>query len=261
MTSTNLISFVMMITFTSYVVLLLWRRIRKYYTSTRVSRRRRFGSGYWSRRRIYWRHRAISRTVYIVEALQGSIKQRRYSETESQERKEEMSTELYTDIVKRNDYSVSGGRLEAELKDQNEVMLHKKKNRCSSGNGKRSLRKRGCASKKMVSIIVNSRCKPVKKQRGFRRRTGRPSESSTVDGHGNSKRVSNAKSLCRKKKKKRMMKCNVMTQAASQQPSVPSKTNRLAPRYHLTLNQVKQAYKTYRKGRGFSRKHEGPMEE
>ena len=47
------------------------------------------------------------------------------------------------------------------------------------------------------------------------------------------------------------MKCNVMTQAASQQPSVPSKSNRLAPRYHLTLNQVKQAYKSYRKGRGF----------
>ena len=32
---------------------------------------------------------------------------------------------------------------------------------------------------------------------------------------------------------------------------MPSITNRVAPRYHLTLNQVMEAYKTYRKGRGF----------
>ena len=67
MTSSSLISFGMMITLTSYVVLLLWRRIRKYYTRLRVSQRRRFGSGYWSRRRIYWRQRDISRAGYIVE--------------------------------------------------------------------------------------------------------------------------------------------------------------------------------------------------
>ena len=92
MISSTLISFVMMITFTSYIVLLLWRRIRKYYTSTRVSQRRRFCSGYWSRRKIYWRQRDISRTGYIVEALHGSIKQRIYSQSESRERKEEMLT-------------------------------------------------------------------------------------------------------------------------------------------------------------------------
>ena len=72
--------------------ILLWRRIRKYYTSTRVSQRRRFGSVYWSRRKIYWRQRDISRTGYIVEALHGSIKQGIYSKSESQERKEEILT-------------------------------------------------------------------------------------------------------------------------------------------------------------------------
>ena len=210
----NLISFVMMITFTSYVVLSLGRRITKYNTRTRVSQRRRFGSGCWSRRRIYWRQRQISRSVYIVEALQGSIKQRICSEPESQERKEEMLTKSYPDMVKRNDYYVSRGQLEAELKDMNEVMLYKKKNRCSSDKGKKPLRKRGCTSKTMVSFILNSRCKRVKKQSGFRRRTGRPSKSSTVDGQGDSKRVCMAKSLSRRKKKKRK-KCNVMAQSAS----------------------------------------------
>ena len=148
MTSSSLISFGIMITLTSYVVLLLWRMIRNYYTRTRVSQRRRFGSGYWSRRRIYWRHRDISRSGYIVEALQGTIKQRINSQSESQERKEEMLTKPYPDIVKRNGYAVSGGQSENVVKDLNEVMLYKEKNRCSSSKGKRSLKKRGCTSKK-----------------------------------------------------------------------------------------------------------------
>ena len=250
MTSSSVISFSMMITLTSYVVLLLWRRIRNYYATTRVSQRRRFGSGYWSRRRIYWRQRDISRSGYIVEALQGTIKLRIHRQSESQERKEEMLTKPYPDVVKRNGYAVSGGQSEDDVKDLNEVMLYKEKNRCSASKGKSSLKKRGCTSKKMSLFIINSRWKPVKKQRGFRRRTGRPSKSSTVDGQSDCKRVSIAKSLSRRKKKKRK-KCNVMGQAASQQPSKPSTTNRLAPRYHLTLNQVMEAYKTYRKGRGF----------
>ena len=123
MTSSSLISFGMMITLTSYVVLLLWRRIRNYYATTRVSQRRRFGSGYWSRRRIYWRQRDISRSGYIVEALQGTIKVRIHRQSESQERKEEMLTKTYPDVVKRNGYAVSGGLSEDDVKDLNEVML------------------------------------------------------------------------------------------------------------------------------------------
>ena len=157
MISSTLISFVMMITFTSYMVLLLWRRIKKYYASTRVSQRRRFGSGYWSRRKIFWRQRDISRTEYIVEALHGSIKQRIYSKSESQERKEEMLTKPYPDIAKRKGYAVSGGKLEVEPKDLNEVMLYKKKNRCSTTKGKRSFKKRGCTSKKIPVFIINCR--------------------------------------------------------------------------------------------------------
>ena len=249
MIRSTLINFVMMLTFTSYILLLLWMRITKYYTSTRVSRRRRFGSGYWSRRKIYWRQRDISRTGYIVEALNGSIKQRILSKPESQERREEMLTKPYPDIVTRNGYAGSGGQLEVEPKDVNEVMLYKKKNRCSTSKGKRSSKKRGCTSKKVLPFIVNPRWKPVKKQKGFRRRTGRPSKSPTVDGQGDAKRVSMAKSLSRRKKKRK--NCTVMGQAASKQPSKPCMTNRLAPKYHLSLNQVMEAYKTYRKGRGF----------
>ena len=146
------------------------------------------------------------------------MKQLIYSQSESLERKEEMLTDPCRDILKRNGYAVSGGKLDADLQNMNKVMLYRKKIRCSSIKGKRSLKKRGRTSKKMLSFIVKHQCKPVKKQRGFRRRTGRPSKSSTVDGHGDSKGLSIAKNLSRRKKKRK--KCNVMAQTASLQPRV-----------------------------------------
>ena len=95
----------------------------------------------------------------------------------------------------RNGPAVSGVQSDGEVNDMNEVILNQKKIRSSSSKGKRQLKKRGGTSTKMLSYFVNLRSKPVKKQRGFRRRTGRPSKSSTVDGHGDSKRVSMANSL------------------------------------------------------------------
>ena len=140
-----------------------------------------------------------------------------------------MLTKPYSDMIKRNGHAVNRAQLDGEVQDMNEVMHYQKKTRCSSSKGKTPFKNQGRNFKKMLSFIVNPRCKPVKKQRGFRRRTGRPL-SSTVDGHGDCKRVSMAKSLSRRKKK-RKNKCNVMAQAASQQPSVPSKNAGLAPRY------------------------------
>ena len=46
------ISFGLTISLTSYLIILLLRRIRKYYTEAKVVQRRRLASGYWSRRRI-----------------------------------------------------------------------------------------------------------------------------------------------------------------------------------------------------------------
>ena len=63
---------------TIYFGLILLRRMRGY-TKTRGKHRRRLGSGYWTRRKIYWRRRKISRTAYIADALQCSTNQRIYS--------------------------------------------------------------------------------------------------------------------------------------------------------------------------------------
>ena len=153
---------------TIYFGLILLRRMRGY-TKTRGKHRRRLGSGYWTQRSIYWRQRKIWRTAYIAEA-----KQRIYSLSESVESKEEMLTKPYSDILKRNGYAVSGEQLDGEVQEMNEVMLYRNKTRCSSSNGKTPLKKRGRTSKKMLSFIVIPRRKLVTKQRGFRRRTGRP---------------------------------------------------------------------------------------
>ena len=101
---------------------------------------------------VYWRQREISRTGYIAEALQDSIKQRIYSQSEPQERKE-MLTKPYSNILKRNSHAVSGGQVDAQVQDMNEVMVYQKKTRCSSSKGKGSLKKRGRTSK-MFSFRV-----------------------------------------------------------------------------------------------------------
>ena len=133
--------------------------------------------------------------MYIAEALQGSIKQRIYSQSESQRKNEEMSTKPCSDIMNRNGHAVNGAQIDGEVKDGNKLMLSRRKTRCSSSRGKKPLKKRERTCKMMPFFIVKPRCKPVKKHCEFRRRTGKPIESSTVDGHGDSKRVSMARTV------------------------------------------------------------------
>merc|ERR1711888_364958 len=168
------ISFGLTISLISYLIILLLRRIRRYYTEAKVAQRRRFRSGYWSRRRIYWRRRGISRTEYISEAIQCSIQHRIYCEPESHRRKEAMLSNSCSDIFKRNSHAVSRTELDDELQDINDVMQQKKKQKGSSDGDKRSLKKRGLSYKKVLSFMVETRRKRVKKQIGFRRRTGGP---------------------------------------------------------------------------------------
>lgn len=115
-TASILISYDLIITLTSYLGLVLFRKISRY-TRTRVKQRRRLRSGYWTRRRIYWSRRNISRTEYIAEALQGSIKQRIYCLSESQERQEEMFTKPCSDTLMRNGLAVCGVQSDGEVHD------------------------------------------------------------------------------------------------------------------------------------------------
>ena len=67
----------LMITLISNLGLLLLMRITGN-TRTGNKQRRRLGSGYWTRRRVYWWRKEISRTAYIAEAIQGSMRRRLY---------------------------------------------------------------------------------------------------------------------------------------------------------------------------------------
>ena len=152
--------------------------------------------------------------------------------------------------MKMNCHAVNGAQLEGEVLDGNELMLSKKKTRCSSSKREKPSKKRERTCKNIPFLFVKPRCKLVKKQQG-RRRAGRPIDSSTVDGYAVSKRVSIARTVSQRKKKKKKKRCNVIAQAVRQQPSVPAITEAPAPSYHLTSKQVLQAYKSLRKGSGF----------
>ena len=129
-----IIYFGLMISLINILGLLLLRRVTGY-TRTRNKQRRRLGSGYWTRRRVYWRRRKISRTAYIAEAVQGSIKQRIYSQAESQKRKEELLTIPCSDILKSDSQAVNKGEVDAQIQDMNEVMVCQEKTRRSSSKG------------------------------------------------------------------------------------------------------------------------------
>ena len=103
---------------------------------TRFEQRQRLRSGIWTRRRIHWRRRGISRTVFIIEAVEVFIKQRIYRQLKSQERNEQMVTKPCSDILKRKSHAGTGSQLDAELQDMNEVMQHKIKTWCSSSKRK-----------------------------------------------------------------------------------------------------------------------------
>ena len=192
------ISFGLTISLISYLIILLLRRIRQYYTEAKVRQRRRWSSGYWSRRRIYWRRRGISRTEYISEAIQFSIKHRIYCKPESHRRKEVMLSNSCSDILKRNSHAVTRTELVDELQDINDVMKQKKKQKGSSDGAKRSLKKRGRSYKKEFSFMVETRRKRGKKKIRCRRRTGGQTKSSTVDSNRVFKRASS------QRRKKRM---------------------------------------------------------
>ena len=123
-----------------------------------------------------------------------------------------MLTKPCSDVMNRNGHGDNGAQLDGEILDGNELMLSHKKTRCSPSKGNKPSKKREGTCKNIPFLFVKPCCKRVKKQRG-RRRAGRPIESSTVDGHADSKRVSMARTVSRRKKKKKKKKCNVIAQA------------------------------------------------
>ena len=112
------------------------------------------------------------------------------------------------------------------------------------------LKLRRTSSDKLLPFIVNSRWKPMKKHKGFRRRADRKTQCSAVESIVDCQRACKARSIS-KKKKKRKKKFRVNEEGGTQQQSVPQRNKDGPPKYHVTFKRVLAAYRSLRKGRGF----------
>ena len=101
---------------------------------------------------------------------------------------------------------------------------------------------------KWAQYIDSKRWKQrVKKQKGFRRKTGRQSQH-TVESGKHCGRMCSTKTFRRKsvrKQKSRMIKRDKL------KVSVPLFNQQCGPKYHMSLKKVQEAYKSMRRGRRF----------
>ena len=93
----SLLSFGIMFTLTSNLVLLSLRFggcKRK-----KVVRRCRVRSCLWTRRKVFWLQKRLSRSAYVLHALQNSNKARTYCKKSARERAGEVSTRFFPNIL------------------------------------------------------------------------------------------------------------------------------------------------------------------
>ena len=144
---------------------------------------------------------------------------------------------------------LTGAKADTELQIVNDLMQEAINHRLVPKTAIISFKKRRRTPEKMLPFVVNTRPKSVKKQTAFRRRSDRRAQSSAAEGILDSRRDHMVRSISGKKKRKK--KRREMRIRATEQKSVPVKNTHSAPKYHLTIKRVLEAYKKMRKGRCF----------
>ena len=119
-TLASLFSFGMMFTLTSYLVLLTLRLNRK-----RVVRRCRVSSCIWTRRKVFWLQKGKTRSAYILDALENSIKARVHCGKEARERTEKFSCVSCCNILKLSILILIAALACAKAQIFNELQRHK----------------------------------------------------------------------------------------------------------------------------------------
>ena len=225
-------------------VLLSFSGRRRFHNKTR-GRYRKLGSYNWTRRRVYWLQRRVSRNEYIALASRNKRAARKWFEMKPTQT---TSTRVPTSFAKTANPAVT---VERKQKDDvqgeamNTIPLDKKK-RCSP-------RKIGISSSndcrrspsKQVPFFATP--KRTKKRMGFRRRCGDAVNlrfACERDGDFKSKLVRNAP---RRKKKVRRALSTKLTNSTL----TPELKNLPAPSYHVSYNKALEVYKTMRKGQTF----------
>ena len=187
-----------MIILTSYLfsILTSWLRNKK---NLRRKRRRQFGSCLYTRRKVFWKQRKVTRSEYVMRALQSLNEARTYCEKKTHGVNEGMSKTSCSIMTRvRANFDIrlkadSGGEVVAES------TLGLVKAQYVHHSVSKHLEKRGYTIAGRVPFIVSKRWKQrVKKQQGFRRRTGRQREHDIVASGTPCGRIYSAKTIVEK---------------------------------------------------------------
>ena len=122
-TLASLISLVIMLIFTFYLVLLSFR-FRECHQERGV-RRSRVSSCLWTRRKVYWLQQRHSRAAYILAARESSIQVKKCFEKEVPDRSELLFTNYCSNILKIATLALIAVMTGIELQMLNDLQRHK----------------------------------------------------------------------------------------------------------------------------------------
>ena len=122
-----MISFGVMFTLTSYLVMLTLKLNRK-----RVVRRCRVSSCIWTRRKVFWLQKGKTRSAYLLDAQENSIKTHAYCGKEACERTEKFSCISCCNILKLSILTPIAALACTKAQIFNDLQRHKTNTQCMS---------------------------------------------------------------------------------------------------------------------------------
>ena len=241
-------------------------------TSCRFHKHPSLGSVTWTKRKIYWRRRQLSRSTYIMEVIRSSVRLRRFRQSERSLRLHDdmMKSKRITPICLRTSFANPANTLkrtrDGHVQGDAKIKLSlERKNSFSPGKRCKNP-PNGCSKKKICSprkigISSSDGCskspskqfrffylpKRIKKRIGFRRGCGNALNhrvASVSDGQLKSTIVRNTP---RRKKKV----CKALRPKLPKPTSTPELKDLPGPTYHISFKKALEHYKTTRKGHAF----------
>ena len=214
--------------FLAYVFLCFGCRRR--YSKKRRLRYRSLGSYNWSRRRVFWLQKKISRTEYVALASKNK------SATKSLEIRPTQTTcaPVVASFANSSKAAVTGKRKE-KTTVRRKTLNNKDLQRTRSSTRRES----------PFPFFVSP--KRIKKRIEFRRRTSNLMDNSIDPLRGTDPKSKKPRSAPRTNKQR----CQPKRPKLRKQTSVPEVKHKPPPSYHVSYTKALEAYKTLRKGKTF----------
>ena len=227
-------------------LLYLWLNGSRRFETKRYRKRRRNASCIWTRRRVHWLQKRVSRSDYVALALCNLIEARKSSESK---RRDPNCRRLAIPRSKMVNCGFTLARVETanvQEEQRKSPTLDNMKSCCPPELIVESSKMNRRSFDEHVPFIVNR--KRVKKHIQFRRRSAKMSPQCfdrTQEGISE-----NSKSSGRYRRKKKAAR-RVKVQEVSKQTSVPEAKKILTPSYHISYESLLPVYEKMSKGRAF----------